>query len=465
MFKRTYNLKIITSSIFLLFFSLLIVLAIVANNKVKAANDTFAVDVVQADIECTMGVTGTDSHTANLTPGVWTPNIGTSTVTAVCNDTDGYAIYAVGFSGESEDPDVNTKLSTTVAGETYTIPTADYNAGSTDSYWSMQLSQGTGDAATIISPFNNYSAVPNTYTKVATYPSVTAGMAGSSFTTTYGVQPSLSQVAGSYEGKVKYTLVHPHTAPAPTPSTPTMQSWTDCSSMSTGDTITLKDERDGESYLVGKLADGNCWMLDNLRLDPTSVSLTNLQDKTNASNQTLTYFKNGGGSSPYPASGVSDAWTSSSQNSYDLPYVATSYKNTTTTSYGSGSGKIGVYYNYCAASAGSYCYASGAGTGDATEDICPANWRMPTGSSSGEYQALYENYSSDASSFRNALSTPLSGYFLSGSAGYQGSFGYFWSSIYYSGGNMYALFVGNSGVYPDGGGDRGGGYSVRCIAK
>ena len=29
----------------------------------------------------------------------------------------------------------------------------------------------------------------------------------------------------------------------------------------------LTDQRDGETYAVARLADGNCWMIENLRLD------------------------------------------------------------------------------------------------------------------------------------------------------------------------------------------------------
>ena len=46
-----------------------------------------------------------------------------------------------------------------------------------------------------------------------------------------------------------------------------MQGWTGCSSMNEGDVIALKDLRDNDVYAVAKLADGKCWMIENLRLD------------------------------------------------------------------------------------------------------------------------------------------------------------------------------------------------------
>ena len=274
-----------------------------------------------------------------------------------------------------------------------------------------------------------------------------------------GAKASTSQPAGTYTNVINFYAVT-----NPEPETPTLQSMTlaDCP---TASPLDVTDERDDEVYKVQKLADGKCWMLDNLRLDPTTADLTKLQTLSNASATTIAYLKNGGGSSPYPATGVNTTWASSSDNKYDEPKVATTYKDTTTTSYGAGSGKIGVYYNYCAASAGSYCYPSSSSTDDATEDLCPAGWRMPTGSLSGEYRALYTAYSSNTTNFRNAFSTPLSGYFISGSARVQGDYGYFWSSTRSSNNNMMRLSVDDSDVGPVSDNSRSYGFSVRCVLK
>ena len=280
-----------------------------------------------------------------------------------------------------------------------------------------------------------------------------------------GAKASTSQPAGTYTNVINFYAVA-NAEPKDISNASTMQEVNTCpNTLPTGTAYTLTDARDGEQYKVARLADGNCWLLDNLRLDPTSVSLANLQGKTNASNQTLTYFKNGGGSSPYTNVGVNTTWASSSDDKFDEPKVVTTYKDTTITSYGAGSGKIGVYYNYCAASAGSYCYPSSGSTGDATEDLCPAGWRMPTGGSSSEYRSLYTAYNSDASAFRNALSTPLSGYFNNGSAKGQGTYGSFWSSIRVNDYSMYFLSVNSSNVDSTNGTSRNFGLSMRCVLK
>ena len=199
----------------------------------------------------------------------------------------------------------------------------------------------------------------------------------------------------------------------------------------------------------------------------------------------------------YPTAGVSKAWTSSTQNYYSVPMIAVdgscynfcvndsnsgqwSYDSETSETINGVTsivqGKIGVYYNYCAASAGSYCYGNGtSNTGspssdpdtttllDVTEDICPAGWRLPTSDSGGEFQALYTAYSSNVNNFQTALSTPLSGFFDSGKADYQGYNGYFWSSTWSNTSAMRYLRVYSSAVTPSSSGYRYFGFSVRCI--
>ncbi|MBQ3348058.1 hypothetical protein IJG90_00835 [Candidatus Saccharibacteria bacterium] len=124
---------------------------------------------------------------------------------------------------------------------------------------------------------------------------------------------------------------------------------------------------------------------------------------------------------------------------FTAPYISTTYKTTInsdpTENWGNGSHMYGVLYNYCAASAGSYCYDGEEESPDgvnASEDICPAGWRMPTGNSTGEWGALdsliNNRTASDSASIQARLSLPLSGCFNDGSAFDQGSNGYWWSS-------------------------------------
>ena len=248
------------------------------------------------------------------------------------------------------------------------------------------------------------------------------------------------------------------------------------------------DTRDNTVYNIQKLADGRCWMLDNLALDLTDSTVQSklTPETTNATATSINYLLNGGGttSDQYATAGVSSNWTSSTGDSYSAPLINMASKNVVPAnapSGGKGYNKVGGYYNFCAASAGSYCYGNGTdkGTpsGNATEDICPAGWRMPTGDTTGEYSALANaiygstSATTDATAvanYRNALSLPRSGVFDRGSANVQGTGGDFWSSTHSptnSDYSMYDLGVRTGAVYPSYPYNRNYGLSVRCLAK
>ena len=140
-------------------------------------------------------------------------------------------------------------------------------------------------------------------------------------------------------------------------------------------TLKVYDNRDNTVYTIGKLADERCWLLDNLALDLTATNAsTNITaSNTNASATALEYLfgtttrdPNTDPDGSYATAGVAN-WTSS--YGYSVPLIDISSKDvlpTTDNSNGkdeplastvtSENWKVGVYYNYCAASAGSYCY-------------------------------------------------------------------------------------------------------------
>jgi hypothetical protein len=232
--------------------------------------------------------------------------------------------------------------------------------------------------------------------------------------------------------------------------------------------LTVVDNRDNEEYIVQRLEDGNCWMLDNLRLDPTEVSLETLKGNTNATDESLTYLKNGGGTGQYAINGVASSETTLTPYTRTSPAVVTGYKDTVaSTYYGSSSGKVGVYYNYCAVSAGSYCYDSHDDTNDATEDICPAGWRLPKSSGSdltgNEFNDLRLAYS-DGSAFGTAIgATVTGGFFYTSDNPTSYSSGYYWSSTYETSGQMHYATISESGTSPNFGTDRSRAFSARCI--
>ena len=251
---------------------------------------------------------------------------------------------------------------------------------------------------------------------------------------------------------------------------------TTCTTMNQGDTILLADERDNTPYTIGKLADDKCWMLDNLAIDLVSEKDSLNENNTNASNTTLGYLKGDTSRDPntdsggkYATSSVTN-WTTTVTDSASVPLVDVTNKNTipTDTISITGQYKTGGFYNYCAASAGSYCYGNGYSTGtssgDATEDICPKGWRMPTGGNSvGELFSLANSYTHNYNSVRVAFRIPLSGYFSDSSVKDNNTVSHIWSTTRQGNSYMYYLYADTSNISPSNNNYRLNGNSVRCI--
>lgn len=479
-----------------------VLLGVVLSTTVpKAAAETSAQTTASVMVSSSCSLTADEEtpHTATLANGVYSggtglyPNgIGKTILTAFCNNAAGFAIYAVGYSGSP-----GTYGNNTMVGSATGIPigTGIATTGNT-SQWAMKVSKINDATAynpenlTITNGFDDYHAVPSVYEKVADFSSNTDATLGSKMTTTYAVYISPTQAADTYVGKVKYTLVHPQAAMAPSILSEYgifyMQDFAKLTpvqlaevkdAMVIGEKALLTDIRDGNVYYVGKLADGNIWLLDNLALDLTDRLVVGglSSANTNATDISLDYLRNGGGtaSDRYPIEPLRyENWVSG--RTYSTPLVKTNLKDASYTddslSDEAKTWKYGIYYNYCAASAGSYCNGSSASInaseapiGNATEDICPKGWRMQT---RDEAKRLYEgNYGyGTINTYRKALRLPLSGYVSSGQSdsgsviGIGSNSGYWFtstrndlSSMYYMGLNSF-----NSGM-------RYGGSPIRCI--
>ncbi len=262
---------------------------------------------LKLDVACTVSSVVTSPHSAlDMNVGQYKTDIGNTDISVFCNDNNGYSIYAVGSSG---DVDGNTDLVNTV-NESYNIRTGVYNdtIQTNPSSWAMKLTAGVGTGIdpttggpvpttppTIINGFDNYSTIPNVYTQVAKRTSGTSMItdsdaSGSYLNTTYQIYASSYQPAGTYNGKVKYVIVHPNSNnnhlgfnevyalqgknPVNVESGTyyTMQDMDSQICSLVGDTGTstatqLLDTRDNNLYWVAKLEDDNCWMTSNLDLD------------------------------------------------------------------------------------------------------------------------------------------------------------------------------------------------------
>lgn len=232
----------------------------------------------------------------------------------------------------------------------------------------------------------------------------------------------------------------------PQPPQP-MQDFTasQCDSMTQGDQIQLLDSRDGKTYWIGKLTDGNCWMTQNLDLD-LSTSKTLTPDNTNISSNWTPRT-----STTTTISGYSSPDTGKSYNPGDKYYEGSySASDPTTMHY-----HVGNYYQWSAATAG-YTRNS-----QSTQSICPKGWTLP---SQSQFKALINSGISN-SNFMNAPYYLLRGGYLYDSwLEDAGSFGNYWSSTPNGSSNAYYLGFDSGYVTTGFVSIRYHGFSVRCVA-
>ena len=182
-----------------------------------SVGDTYADTTVTATAAVTVpdtctiagNITSGNEHTKTVNPGTYESNIGTTNVSVVCNDRNGFSVYAIGYGNNT---DGNTNLTGTGTG--VTIPTGT-STNTTVSNWAMKLAPVAGTyTPTILSDTNgsyaSYHVVPATATKVVTYTGDINTSSTARFNTTYAVAVSPTQAADTYVGKVKYTVVHPN---------------------------------------------------------------------------------------------------------------------------------------------------------------------------------------------------------------------------------------------------------------
>ena len=199
-----------------------IISGLILSSSFTSADTTTVEASVSVPESCSLSGTGTNSHNADVANGTYESGIGTTTLKATCNDGAGFAIYAIGFTNEEYTGNDHTKLIGISNGQKITTGTS--TSGPT-SNWAMKLETSSGAAYPISldNGYGSYTAVPDTYTKVAhraTGTDVGSSATGSVLTTTYAAYISSDQITDTYSGKVKYTLVHPQTetplAPQPT---------------------------------------------------------------------------------------------------------------------------------------------------------------------------------------------------------------------------------------------------------
>jgi len=261
-----------------------------------------------------------------------------------------------------------------------------------------------------------------------------------------------------------------------------MQDSFSCADTPAGTTNTLTDIRDGKSYTVAKLADGNCWMTQNLDfnivdagvdLDSTNTDVPsnwgdagNLTDTYATSDTTWEYSHN----TPESYDPGDLCWNGAIYSNY-----SGELSNSTVTCGDDKHYSIGNYYNWTAAVAMSDSSSYTSDGTDVDQSICPAGWRLPTYSGSKSYDTLVSTLSLTAGTSGNIQSSPV--YFVygghwEGSSSLVGGGGLYWSSVVgdvdpaYDEYLAYDLYFYDSGhLYPQGDDYRSSGISVRCVAR
>ncbi len=286
----------------------------------------------------------------------------------------------------------------------------------------------------------------------------------------------------------------------------------------------LTDTRDNQTYAIAKLADGNCWMIENLRLAdthqegvntvPTTLTTLNTNNPLNdndLTNPTVTLKHNYSDTETYntlfATSKSSTSWcTADSAACDDQSRIRTdntasraTYTSGQTMSTDANLYSYGNYYNWYSATAGRGTYAFGTNNDSAAGDLCPANWRLPKGGNktriesdddndfwnlvvdalnSGVVPAKYASsnypnyYGAEEAGPVDALTRTWPNNFVHSSYVYGASItnrglnGHYWSSTANSAYNAYVLyFVGSSVNLGTSSSNKHSGLTIRCVVS
>ncbi len=387
----------------------------------------------------------------------------------------------------------------------------------TDNTWGYSTSTDDGTS------WANFSGLP-IYTDTAKQIAATDSPSNDAIKFKINAKASTSQPAGDYTNVINFTVVanipprtigevledDPDVPRDPETGLPTIQSVTEevCDMAGILDEASvITDVRDHQNYRVAKLRDNRCWLLDNMQLDLMTTSLASLQGNTNAPNEALSYLKGVSSRDPssepegnYPIKpvqyGVPNHYEGSNDYSFSVPKIWVENKDEVKSNdpiEAVRTSKYGILYNFCAASAGTYCYGTATKSGpgydypatnqdkpntaiDAVGDICPTNWRLPTGLNydavnmpdGGEWLNLYNAYSNNGTTVRTITLLSQAGYydFDGGYNNNKGSQGNYWSSTFSGPRHIAMTYVFDDYLYFGYEGYRVfAGYPVRCLVN
>ena len=238
-----------------------------------------------------------------------------------------------------------------------------------------------------------------------------------------------------------------------------MQSFTGCASMNNGDITALTDTRDGSTYAVAKLADGKCWMIENMRLNPTTAEIT----AANTNNPDTTFLASLANLTASEAACSDDNATCTDRIVFILNNInrelnpSSSVTNAPASWY-----NYGVYYNWYTATAGNGTYAKSSGT--AAGDLCPSGWHLPTSGNNGDFGTLNTVANSGSTNADNGFRSYPNNFVYSGDVGTaisgRGSNGRYWTSGAKDNKNAYRLGIPTKRLSEY---KKWDGFAIRCV--
>lgn len=296
-----------------------------------------------------LSIAGGDLTINNLSPGSYSDS-NIITVTASSNAINGYSVSSTVGNSTYDSTALNHSAISNSTFTSLTTNKTSLNAfDSNSSTWGYSYSADNGvswKSGDITStPLAGYNGLP-IYTTESPIKLINANTNGSSsIQFKIGARATTDQAAGTYNNVINFISVA-----NPNPDPPIyMQNATlaDCGK-------TLYDRRDNSTYTTADIG-GLCFMTQNLRISGTVSSQ---------------YSNFTGGNFNISSDSLLDDMYA---DDITVPRTATSDNPL-----------YGTYYNYCAASAGTVC--SGTIIADATSDICPSGWHLPT---FDEYDYIY----------------------------------------------------------------------------
>ena len=586
---------------------------LLSSEVARAEDSVVSTASITVPISCTMTGAGT-AHTATLNPGTYSGasgseyenGIGKTTLTAICNDDNGFSIYAIGYTGNQYSGENHTKLVGANTGGA--ITTKAYQSEDTTSNWSMKLTKVTNTSEsynpqnlTLATGYDTWHEIPAEYTKVAQYKantgsSTTDTTLGVKLETTYAAYIASNQPADTYIGQVKYTMVHPYTEEPLQPQTPTagcinyfanagdavgtmgchseydngygyinitdgssvellasnysrtgygFAGWSDkfdyatnpnakfygpqetitvpegtaangfslyavwiksqgsiqdqdkvasvCNSLTTAPTdgtanlssvSAFTDSRDNNTYAVAKLADGKCWMIENLRLSNTNsdnsagrlaqgydssfVGLANPESAQFGNSTTANSLYSIDETTAIKISGSYQGRRFPRYNDFNTGQRSSYPTNDRDSFYTDGN-----YYTWHAAIADTTHYISG---DHSNNSICPNGWRIPQGNTTtsgfGKLDidlggtGMEQRTRTASNRWRKYPTNFITSGYIDGSKVQTGIYGDYWSSTARGDDEVFGLFLDRSSVLP---GTysmyKSEGYSIRCTVS